>query len=364
MRRRLAIRLTLATVLATSTIALDLALATPGYAATCTGGTHCYADDGYGSQVGGKAPTNAQGGDLEVDCLSVANRNTDFITWEMWQPTSENLGGGYWVEEGMVAGTVVDGGTGHTGFEWFWADNRPNGLGYAEHYLGGASTGNYTNVSFYWQGNANWGVYRGGQQVGTSVNAGANGWGGVAGMESTTTAATVQGNLHNYQYKDNNNVWHWVGLNIRQPGSAGWAQTGGGTGSFYATTGCGFAPPPADYAGAPLAPSAAPAALQAIAKQEAGMNGGANPGSVKYVTSTRKQAAKLMNTELATDEPVYVMQLTGKFVGNHAYVPHGNPKPTGDTMIVVVSAATGKVVDMSITDRAGDLSKLGAVSGL
>jgi len=364
MRRRIVTRLTLATVVATSTIALDLAVATPGQAATCTGGSHCYALDNYGSMVGGYAPTNAQGGDLEVDCLSVGNRNTDFIDWEMWQPTSQNLSGSYWVEEGMTAGTVVDGGTGHTGFEWFWADNRPNGLGYAEHYLGGASTGNYTNVSFYWQGNANWGVYRGGSQVGTSVGTGANGWGGNAGMESTTSAATVQGNLHNYQYEDNHNVWHWVGLDITQPGSGGWARTSGGTGYFAATTGCGAAAKPADYAGAPLAPTAAPAALQAIAKQEAVRNGGAAPAGVKYVTSTRKQAAALMNTQLATDEPVYVMQLSGTFVGDHAHVPQGNPKPTGTSMIVVVSAATGKVVDMAISDHTANLSALGAVSGL
>jgi hypothetical protein len=109
-----------------------------------------------------------------------------------------------------------------------------------------------------------------------SVGTGANGWGGNAGMESTTSA-TIQGNLHNYQYEDNHSAWHWVGLDITQPGSGGWARTSGGTGSFAATTGCGFAPPAAadsDYARAPLAPSAASAALQAIAKQEAARNGG------------------------------------------------------------------------------------------
>jgi hypothetical protein len=87
-------------------------------------------------------------------------------------------------------------------------------------------------------------------------------------------------------------------------------------------------------------------------------------GGAKFVTSTRKRAAALMDTELATDEPVYVLQLSGKFVGDHAHVPQGNPRPTGDTMIVVVSVATGKVVDMSISDHSPNLSALGVVSGV
>jgi hypothetical protein len=73
----------------------------------------CYAIARRRSVAGTNAPSNGSNVDLDAyGCLSVANAVTDFANWESWQLSSGNLGAAsYWVECGMTAGTVVDGGS-------------------------------------------------------------------------------------------------------------------------------------------------------------------------------------------------------------------------------------------------------------
>src|SRR5215467_4640840 len=73
----------------------------PAQAVTsCSSSNHCYGEnelEGYGSYP------SAAGTDLKVLCLSVANRNTDFIDWEMWYLTdTPQVSYDTWVEEGMT----------------------------------------------------------------------------------------------------------------------------------------------------------------------------------------------------------------------------------------------------------------------
>jgi hypothetical protein len=157
-----------------------LAWPAPAQAATATCAptpdtSHCYAVNlGEGN---GSSPS-AAGTDLEVDCLSVPNRSTDFADWEMWYATyTPQVSYDTWVEEGMTAGTLYHtlSGVPITGFMWFWADKRPNGS-YTEHYIQSASVGNYTNASIYYVGGTDENVYLGGSYAGTST---ANGTGGI-----------------------------------------------------------------------------------------------------------------------------------------------------------------------------------------
>lgn len=47
-----------------------------------------------------------------------------------------------------------------------------------------------------------------------------------------------------------------------------------------------------------------------------------------------------------------------------ADVPPGHQAPTGDTLVVTVSAATGKVTDWSIRNSGSDISSLGNATRL
>jgi hypothetical protein len=364
--------------LATVTLGIGVAVVLtplPSYAATCTWGSHCYALTEYGASLGGYAPTNGTSIDLEADCLTVSNANTDFIDWEVWNDTNDDMGqGNYWVEAGMTAGTVVDGNGTHVGFQWFWADNRPNGGGYNEHYVGGASTHIYTNVSIYWQGNANWDVYINNSYVGTSADNGANGWGGNAGMESTTTSARIRASLNNYQYADPN--WNWIGVNpnLQFYGSSGWVngstQAGSSIGAWTTVSnGCPrTAAAQLDaagrFSGSPMTASSAGSSLRTLATRVSADNGEKNPRGLSYLLTTRKQAAALMNTSVASDGPAYVVTLQGSFTGAHAHVPAGHARPTGGNMTVVVDANTGQITDMGITDAAPALSRVGTPTAL
>ena len=64
--------------------------------------------------------------DIETDCLAVHDDTTQFDSFEMWMADYPSLGN-YWLEEGLTAGDFLDlSGTWYNGFQWFWADNRPN----------------------------------------------------------------------------------------------------------------------------------------------------------------------------------------------------------------------------------------------
>ena len=201
-----------AALLSASLVAATLVGVAPSAEAItgCPAGTysHCYAIGRMGENwTGTFVPINAISGNLVVNCLGV-DQYTDFVNYETWLDTNLNVDpvGAYWVEEGAKYGIGVTGAD--EGFQWFWADNRPGG-GYYEHYLGGASLNQFTNVSFYWDsGTGNWYVYLAGNYVGESVNNGAWAGGSDTGIEATTASATFEGWTQYWEYADPSWNWH------------------------------------------------------------------------------------------------------------------------------------------------------------
>lgn len=87
-------------------------------------------------------------------------------------------------------------------------------------------------------------------------------------------------------------------------------------------------------------------------------------GTASYVSSTRHRAAALMGDSVTADGASYIVELHGNFVGTHAHVPLGHKAPTGNTMVLVVSAATGQITDLSITERSPNLSAIATPAAL
>jgi hypothetical protein len=106
--------------------------------------------------------------------------------------------------------------------------------------------------------------------------------------------------------------------------------------------------------------------LSTTALRFAALNGATAPTSARVVLSQRDIANALMapGTEMPTTEPVYVVQMEGKFVGHMAKIPPGASLPTGDALWFVVSPVDGQVTDWGISSSPADLSKLGQVSSL
>jgi hypothetical protein len=337
---------------------------TPGeaFAANCTAlpnTNHCYAEDYY------NGTESAAGTDLEVDCLSVANRSTDFASYEMWVLTNTpQVSYDTWVEIGMIAGFLQNG---QTGFMWFWGQMRPDGQ-FHDYYISGASTGNLTNASAYYEGNDNWNLYKGGHLVGTST---ANGNGGIetiSGTEVTTTAMTVVGQSGNYQFRDSAG-WHWVpDDNYISPNAGGLFTTFPSTGYYGVSTGCNGDTAPHKFTAAPAAPiPASPAgaarALAKIAHGAAVANHNPGPARIEYVKTTRQRAARVLSgARVNSNQPAYVVMLRGHFTA--PVPPHAKKAapPAANTMELTVDAATGQITDWGIGPaRTFHLSRLGPV---
>jgi hypothetical protein len=360
-RRRRVTALVTATA---SACGMMIVAASPSFAApTCyNGNERCYAITPWGSVAGTNAPSNGSNVDLDIyGCLSVGNRVTDFANWESWQLTNGDLAeASYWVEAGMTAGTVVDGGQTYIGFLQFWADSRPNGGGYNEHL--GPNTGflnRYFPVNFAWAGNGNWKVSIDGVLAGTSTANGGNSYGGEAGAEVTTKDATIAAELDNYSWITTYNATVKVNPDLFIQAPSGWfsaySQVAPGGAYTNVTTGCGSS---AAVVNAelnahekPITAAEAPSVLRATALKIAAMNGEANPTGVAYVAGTRTQGVALTNSAVTQDGPSYIVEMHGHFTSYRGGPIGRNGQsydPTGNTMIVVVSTATGMVTDTSI----------------
>jgi hypothetical protein len=304
---------------------------------------------------------DAIGTDLEVDCLSVQNRNTDFADYEMWMTTNNNTDPyDYWVEEGMTAGTLYSAPGQPQGFVWYWADSRPNG-GYAEHYIRDASTGTFTNASFYFvPGTGNWNVFLGGSQVGTSSGVGAYAGGAGNGIEVTTRDTTIVGNSVNWQYRENNvwntapNTWQNTSGNLL----SGWASGGSVHAQTNSCTSHNLVPQ-----SSPAQP-ATPQSLSQIADKFAAVAGDPNAVNRRYVKTTRKAANAASGTTVSADGQAYLIQLDGKFTVPSAKVAKGSVAPTGNSLSITVDASTGRVTDWAVGNSSANLRTLGAVAQL
>jgi hypothetical protein len=345
---------------------LSVAWMAPALAITgCPGGEsngHCYGVGTTGKdRTGTPVWLNAIGTDLYVYCLSVANRNTDFANYEAWMDTNDNVPSDFtWVEEGMKAGIGVDGN--NHGFTWFWADQRPGSGGYHEHYGPGASTGTITNVSFYWLGNGNWNVERGGSVIGESTANGDWAGGGYTGVETTINIATAVGYSQNWQYADPSWDWHpAIAGTLNQ--SDGWLSavadqgTPGSLVSVVNRGGCGgdVAQPKAS----PITDATAATRLKQIALTAAAANGEMHPVSMEFVATTRKNAQALTGEGVPENNASYLVQIRGNFTGYNASIPPHKKIPTGSYLTLTVDAATGFVSDVGLTATAVSLPALG-----
>lgn len=381
--------------------AASLVLAAPQADAItgCPAGTikHCYAEGEMGQAWSGAfVPINEIGGDLYIDCLTVPTDN-DFVNYESWLDTDLNNApiDDYWVEGGAKLGIGVSGAW--EGYQWFWADSRPNGGGYHEHYLGSASTYSFENVSFTWLGSGDWDVKFAGTVVGESVGAGDYAGGAQTGVESTSGGSAFYGWTRYWQYADSSWKWHPVsaagyggvvigpldaqsqavndspGDDIYNSGigsssclaEAGPVENSSSTPTPAATAGTGI-PKTAAANGAPQAFTGA-SSLSALAAQAAKANGVTDPTDVRYVQTTRAKVAALTGASAQGGGNVYVVELHGHFDGAYASVPKGGKTPTGDTLTIVVDAATGAVTDVGLTDSATDpvnIATLGTAQAL
>lgn len=103
--------------------------------------------------------------------------------------------------------------------------------------------------------------------------------------------------------------------------------------------------------------------LTSIATGLAAKNGVPYPTNVRYVTSTRQAANRLLaGAQVDSDEAVTVFEMDGSFVGQGASVPRGAKLPTGSALTVVIDDSTGRILDWGIPPQGVDLTPLGAVT--
>jgi hypothetical protein len=359
--------------LAVAAIALGSVAVVPGTANAITGcpggwsyNDHCYAY-GFMGDDGGQPPIwmNAVGTDLDVACLSVPNGNTDLATYELWMGTNDNGAANTWVEEGMLYGVGIDGK--NHGFTWFWADMRnPTPSNFHEHFGPGASVNTWTNASFYWLGSGNWNVERAGTVLGESKGVGDFAGDAETGTETSINQGHVFGESNNFQYADPSWKWH--------PAPTSWYNGYNGHGWLYATgengspgsfteafsdNECGSSAAPRVARPAPITAATAAARLTAIAMRAARASGDADPRGIEFVATTRHRAQALLGEGIPQRNASYLVQLRGHFTGYDASVPPGKKLPAGDVMTLTVSAATGAVTDVSLTNAAVNLRALG-----
>jgi hypothetical protein len=112
-------------------------------------------------------------------------------------------------------------------------------------------------------------------------------------------------------------------------------------------------------------PASAKADLCSIALTMAATNGDPKPSRIDATSSTRQAAVEVIEgkgEDVMSDEPVYVVQMTGDFVGYEAKTPDNQDPPTGKGLAFTVGIDNGNVLDWGIADAPADISTLGTVS--
>jgi hypothetical protein len=155
----------------------------------------------------------------------------DELNHEMWYGTSpDDARGNYWIEVGFKDG-VTNGGSCMTD-TLFWADSRPDGGGYNEHYFNiGVDWNNWEVLQITRTDSCTWDIQAAGFDIGTSTNYCP--WDDArllqAGFESTSQRyGSGKGFLIEWWELDNNNNWisGWDGQNINfqnNPPNIQWA---------------------------------------------------------------------------------------------------------------------------------------------
>lgn len=114
----------------------------------------------------------------------------------------------------------------------------------------------------------------------------------------------------------------------------------------------------------PITPATARARLAAIAVGAARASGDSHPSGIEFAATTRHKAQALLGEGIPQQDASYLIQLHGHFTGYDASVPRGRKLPTGSVMTLTVSAATGAVTDVSITNSQVNLRTLGPATSI
>jgi hypothetical protein len=281
-----------------------------------------------------------------------------FINWELWSAMD---GGNDWVEAGLTYGYLYDNTHGNN-FDWFWADQRPNGGGYHEHFISAGWSKTWANVAIYDLGGGSWSVQRNGTQEGVSTNNSTSPADySAAGAETTVSSNNINANNNNYQYRTPGGGWTGADpstFSLQAPfGGNSYAGSITGAASHVWSNKC---TPPGASAPAPGSPPRL-AAIVHTARHLAALNGESNPTGIRYVTTTRAKANGLFRAVVNSNQAVYVIQMHGHFNGATASHPHGSPTPHGTILTVTIDAATGQITDWGLSSEAAPLNRLGAV---
>lgn len=364
------VSLSIYSLVVTIPLALGIVTAPAASADTnCNGASgHCYAIATIGGQ-GNPIWMNGLSSDLEVDCLAVQDPNTDFVDYEMWMNTNDNISGSNtWIEEGMTAGTLTSAPGQPVGFQWYWADQRAlpgQGFDYWEHYIGAANTNQYVDAGFIWRPNTgDWDVWHDHQLIGGSIGVGAYAGGGQNGIEETTLASAIVGNTGSWRYADTNNNYVWApnqGVYNSRPSDLS-VTTNGPTVAARTTSDCW--PGTTSAQQAPAAPATDQTIRSAVSNTAKNL-GELAPTKISQVKSTRASANKAANNEMGGNEPIIEVQAHGHFTipGKPNAKGHTAPQ-SGDTMTLIIDAASGAVTDWSVSTKPPRLETLGTPTPL
>jgi hypothetical protein len=154
---------------------------------------------------------------IDTSSLSVSNACTQTAYSTSWEDT-DSSGFAYWIEQGIHVGVHYNGTCGN-GDQFYWADKRPNGGGYNEHYPGG-SVGFNVNYAFkiLYDGSSQWEVDRNGSVIGYSTSNPCCSIAMAAGAESHQDTVIVSGEAHGLQ-KYINGSWSyaWTKATVYNP---------------------------------------------------------------------------------------------------------------------------------------------------
>jgi hypothetical protein len=110
----------------------------------------------------------------------------------------------------------------------------------------------------------------------------------------------------------------------------------------------------------PETATSAPAWVGVLAQRIATESGDPTPSSVWAVSTTRGAANRAAGGDTVdSNQPVYLVAMTGTFTDEMASIPKGAPSPAGHMVTFVADAATRQVLDYGIGDARPDLQALG-----
>jgi hypothetical protein len=102
-----------------------------------------------------------------------------------------------------------------------------------------------------------------------------------------------------------------------------------------------------------------PSWLPSMVEKEASVRGDRAPSSVHWVLTTRSLAVGLTDDQVDSNQPVYMVVLTGKFVDRFMSVPPGHPLAHGPVAVLLFDASTRQLLDYGETASPPDIAKLG-----